>query len=207
MTPDFDELVGADLPEEERARLEHAHELLLAAGPLPELPPYLERPVAPPPEEVVPFFNRRRSAVLAIAAAAVVAAAFGAGYLAGDRGGGGFSAVRTIRLHGTGLAPDALASVQIGSTDEKGNWPMRVRVSNLRPLWDVPSTRRRDDDGRVHRGVPVAALRRLGRHALARATPARGDCDDDLENKGGAPARRSTVSFAFSRRERVAPRD
>ncbi len=134
MTPDFDELVGADLPEEERARLEHAHELLLAAGPLPELPPYLERPVAPPPEEVVPFFNRRRSAVLAIAAAAVVAAAFGAGYLAGDRGGGGFSAVRTIRLHGTGLAPDALASVQIGSTDEKGNWPMRVRVSNLPQL-------------------------------------------------------------------------
>jgi hypothetical protein len=134
MTPDFDELVGEDLADDERERLRRAHDLLLAAGPLPELPPYLEHPREPEPAEVVPFFNRRRSAVLAIAAAAIAAAAFGGGYLAGHHGGGGFSAVRTVRMHGTKLAPDALASVQVGSTDDKGNWQMRLRVSNLPKL-------------------------------------------------------------------------
>ena len=38
--PDFDELVGELEPEEE-ARLRHVHELLVAAGPPPELPPAL----------------------------------------------------------------------------------------------------------------------------------------------------------------------
>src|SRR5205823_11252602 len=79
--PDFDELVDNDLTEEERERLEGVHELLVAAGPLPELPPYLEHLSAPEPAEVVPFFNRRRSAVAGIAAAAIAAAAFGGGYL------------------------------------------------------------------------------------------------------------------------------
>ena len=47
MTPDFDELVGNDLGSEERDRLRRAHELLVAAGPLPELPPSLADPRAP----------------------------------------------------------------------------------------------------------------------------------------------------------------
>ena len=37
MTPDFDELVGTDLEPGERARLERVHELLIAAGPPPDL--------------------------------------------------------------------------------------------------------------------------------------------------------------------------
>ena len=37
--PDFDALVGADVPGEERDRLRRAHELLVAAGPPPELAP------------------------------------------------------------------------------------------------------------------------------------------------------------------------
>ena len=41
--PDFRELVG-DLPDEERARLERVHDLLIAAGPPPELPPALVEP-------------------------------------------------------------------------------------------------------------------------------------------------------------------
>jgi anti-sigma-K factor RskA len=132
--PDFDELVGEDLTDEERERLERAHDLLLAAGPLPELPPYLEHPHVPEPAEVIPFFNRRRSAVLAIAAAAIAAAAFGGGYLAGHHRGGEYSAVHTVRMHGTSLAPNALASIQLGEHDAKGNWPMRVRISNLPKL-------------------------------------------------------------------------
>src|SRR5438094_49565 len=82
-------------------------------GPMPELPPDLEQPRAPELAEVIPFFNQRRSAVYAIAAAAIALVAFGGGYLAGHRGGG-FNAARTIRMHGTAAAPDALASVQIG---------------------------------------------------------------------------------------------
>ena len=39
MTADFDQLVDvADLSPEERARLERVHEMLVAAGPPPELP-------------------------------------------------------------------------------------------------------------------------------------------------------------------------
>ena len=42
-TPDFDELVGTDLDHEERERLERVHELLVTAGPPPELTPEMER--------------------------------------------------------------------------------------------------------------------------------------------------------------------
>jgi hypothetical protein len=45
-TPDFEELVGADLSPEEQARLRRAHDLLIAAGPPPELPPALAEPGA-----------------------------------------------------------------------------------------------------------------------------------------------------------------
>jgi len=133
MTPDFDELIGTDLPPDERERLRRAHDLLVAAGPLPELPPHLEQPRTPEPAEVVPFFNRRRSAVYLIAAAALAAVAFGGGYLTGHRSGG-FAAARTIRMHGTSAAPTALASVQIGTPDSQGNWPMHVTVSYLPQL-------------------------------------------------------------------------
>ena len=47
MNRDFDELVGADgLAPEEQARLRRVHEMLLQAGPPPELPAAL--PGAPP---------------------------------------------------------------------------------------------------------------------------------------------------------------
>jgi hypothetical protein len=36
--PDFHELVGNDLDPAERERLERVHEMLIAAGPPPELP-------------------------------------------------------------------------------------------------------------------------------------------------------------------------
>ena len=37
MSPDFDDLVGTDLDPAERARLERVHDLLMAAGPPPDL--------------------------------------------------------------------------------------------------------------------------------------------------------------------------
>ena len=51
--PDFDELVDPGDPD--RDRLESAHDLLLAAGPLPELPPRLEDAPAEPKASVIPF--------------------------------------------------------------------------------------------------------------------------------------------------------
>ena len=39
--PDFRDLIDDDISAEERARLERVHELLVEAGPPPELPPSL----------------------------------------------------------------------------------------------------------------------------------------------------------------------
>ena len=134
MTPDFDELVGNDLGSAERERLLRAHEMLIAAGPMPELPPSLADLHAPY-EETNPFFNRRRNATITVLAAALAAAAFGIGYLTGDRGGEGFAAQKTVVMHGTPAAPaGAIASIALGETDDAGNLRMLVRVSNLTKL-------------------------------------------------------------------------
>ena len=135
MTPDFDELVGQDLEPDQRARLLRAHELLVAAGPPPELPPSLAHPSRPRDAEVVPFFNRRRHATVAVLAAALAIALFGGGYLAGHHSHGGFSSERSIPMRATAAAPtDAIGSIALGSQDDAGNWPMLVRVSNLTKL-------------------------------------------------------------------------
>jgi len=134
MTPDFEELVGKDLGSAERERLLRAHNLLIAAGPLPELPPSLVDPRATRDEEST-FFNRRRNATVALLAAALAAAAFGIGYLTGDRGGDAFAVRKTVVLHGTPAAPaGAVASIALGDRDDAGNWQMLVRLSNLPEL-------------------------------------------------------------------------
>jgi hypothetical protein len=136
MKPDFDELVGTDLDDEERGRLLRAHELLIAAGPLPELPPSLAEPGAAEAEAeiITPFFNRRRNATVAVLAAALAAAAFGIGYLTGNKSGG-FAERKTVVMHGVAGAPaGAIASIALGSRDDAGNWQMLVRVSHLKKL-------------------------------------------------------------------------
>jgi hypothetical protein len=133
--PDFDEMVGTDINPAERERLLRAHDLLIAAGPLPELPPSLAEPGGPQAEVITPFFNRRRNATLAVLAAAIAAAAFGIGYLTGDRGGTAFAVRKTVVMHGTPRAPaGAIASIGLGAKDPAGNWQMLVRVSNLKKL-------------------------------------------------------------------------
>jgi hypothetical protein len=136
VSPDFDELVGADLEPDERARLQRAHDLLVAAGPLPELSPALDRTPGVEDAEVVPFFNRRRHAAIAVLAAALALAVFGGGYLVGhDRGEAAFSAERVIAMEATPAAPPgASASLVLGAKDDAGNWPMLVRVANLKEL-------------------------------------------------------------------------
>jgi hypothetical protein len=132
--PDFDELVGGDLAADERSRLRGVHDLLVAAGPPAELSPELER--APSVGGAVHFLPQRRRGAVLLLAAALAAAAFGGGFLTGafTRGGATKSAVVVIPMHGTGAAPNALASISLEDVDKAGNWPMRFTVQGLPKL-------------------------------------------------------------------------
>jgi hypothetical protein len=130
--PDFRELVG-NLPEEERARLERVHELLVTAGPPPELPPALVEPDLDPRDENVEFLPRRRAGFVLGIAAAVGVAAFLGGFLAG-RAKEPFTEVYKVPMHGTVQAANASATIRVGKADQAGNWPLKVVVRGLKPL-------------------------------------------------------------------------
>jgi hypothetical protein len=132
MTPDFRELVGDDVPEEERARLEQVHELLVAAGPPPELPPAIAE-LESEPENVVALPRRRAGALLALAAAIALVAVVG-GYVAGRNGSDKFSTFKSLPMHGTAIAQRASATIDLGNIDQSGNWPLRVELRNLPSL-------------------------------------------------------------------------
>src|SRR5215831_19340282 len=122
MSPDFDELVGTDLEPEERERLLRAHRMLVAAGPMPELPPSLADP-RPPQAEVIPlgFANRRRVATVLVLAAAIAVLAFAAGFLTAGHRGQTFASVGTVVMRGTAAEPDAEGSIKVGENDKAGN--------------------------------------------------------------------------------------
>jgi hypothetical protein len=131
--PDFRDLVGDDLAEEERARLKRVHDLLVAAGPPPELPPALAEPDLHRPEPSVAFLPRRRIGLALGLAAAVALVAFLGGFLAG-RTGDQFATSFEIPMHGTAAAEGASARIEVGKLDSSGNWPLRLVLHNLRPL-------------------------------------------------------------------------
>jgi hypothetical protein len=106
------------------------HDLLVAAGPPPELPPALQAP-PPSPRATVLSLPRRRRALAAVALAAALAAAVFGGYAIGTRGGGFTTWRGPIAMHG---ATSALASLRIGRADAAGNWPVQLRVSGLPKL-------------------------------------------------------------------------
>ena len=170
MRPDFDDLVGTDLEPGERARLERVHELLVAAGPPPELPQ--TRPVELPR-------RRRRGALLAIAAALAVAAfALGAALVDSGR-----SVDFVVAMDATAAAPGASASLAVFDLDDAGNWPMELTVAGLTPrAGDRPFRALAHAQGRARgavrrfrhgrrriggrpdeRAVPLRRVRRLGR--------------------------------------------
>lgn len=134
--PDFGELVGDDLPAGEEERLRGAHELLLAAGPLPELPPSLARaPEVEDPYEASAAFSllpRRGGRMLTLAAAFAVLTLI-VGYVVGSRHGG-FDTHYTVAMRGTAAAPQATGLIRVGHIDSVGNWPLEVQVAGLRRL-------------------------------------------------------------------------
>ena len=129
----FDDLVDREgLEPAEESRLRRVHELLVQAGPPPDLPPGLERPPTAPAEaEIVqfPLLPRRRRTIAAVAAIALVLLAFGGGYFVGH----GktklttFPTKRAVPMHGAG----ALAVLRLAPKDGAGNWPMQLEVNNL----------------------------------------------------------------------------
>ena len=134
--PDFDDLVGHDVPAEERERLMRAHDLLVAADAPAELSPELET-VPWPEEALTPILPerrpRRRRPVLAFA---LVATAAFVGFLIGQATNSDttINTMRAVQLHGTALDRNALATLKLGKKDPNGNWPMVLRVTGLDEL-------------------------------------------------------------------------
>jgi hypothetical protein len=136
--PEFHELVGQDLPAEEEARLRRAHDLLVAAGPVPELPLGLEEPsVSEHPtrreENVYELLPRRRVGAALALAAAIALIAFVGGYVAGFRHNG-FSAQYSVPMHGVSGLAAASAKIRIGQRDSNGNWALRLEARGLPKL-------------------------------------------------------------------------
>lgn len=127
--PDFRDLVGDELPAEERERLQRVHDLLVEAGPPPELPPSLAE--APHRGAGAPsWLPRRRLGAALSLAAAIALVAFLGGYIAGFRHND-FNKTREVTMHGTSAAPSARAVIKLGKRDNAGNWPMVVTVRGL----------------------------------------------------------------------------
>ena len=128
---------GDGLSPDDEARLQRVHELLVAAGPPPDLSPGLSDPPVPseeadPPE--VAYLLRRRRGLTAVLALAAALAAFVGGYGFGHSKAkpSAFATVRSVPMHappGTSAASHAV--IRIGAKDSVGNWPMLVEVSGL----------------------------------------------------------------------------
>ena len=128
---DFDAVVGDDLKPGARARLLRVHEMLLEAGPPPELTPEMRTPRDPSQSKVVALHRRRRVALVLIAAA-VALAVFGAGWLGGSHSRSG-NVARTYPMVGPGPG-GARASLSVLEADSAGNWPMVMKISGLAAL-------------------------------------------------------------------------
>ena len=130
--PSLDELIGSEPSDAERERLQHAHELLLQAGPPPELSPELE---AGP--TLGATLSRRRAvkqrAMLLLAAALVLVLVFFGGYAVASHGSKN-SPVKALALSGTSLAPQAQGTLQVWHSDSGDNWPMTLSVVGLPKL-------------------------------------------------------------------------
>lgn len=130
--PDFDDLAG-DAEQEERERLRRVHDMLVMAGPPPELTPQM----AAGPTLAMTIGGRRsgrhvqRRVALLAAAIVVLLLTFLVGYITGnDQTLSG----RVLKLQGTAAAPTAEASLRVEDADPAGNWPMQLAAVGLPKL-------------------------------------------------------------------------
>jgi hypothetical protein len=134
--PDFDDLVGKDVPDEERARLLQAHRLLVEAGPPPELSPEMES-VPWPEDSQMPLLKPKPKQRRLLLLAAAIATAIGIGFVLGQSTSSSSSsmeAVRVVNLAGTALDSDARGTLELGKADAHGNWPMILHTRGLQQL-------------------------------------------------------------------------
>jgi hypothetical protein len=141
VTADFEDFVDlSGLTPTEQARLRRVHDMLVEAGPPPELPGELSNPPAEVGGRVVPLEPRRRRtpAIGLLAAATVAVACFGGGYLLANQGHStnAIHAVRVVPLSGVSTQTSSSASLRVGSADKSGNWPLQLTVNGLKPLPD-----------------------------------------------------------------------
>jgi hypothetical protein len=119
----FDELIGAEPAGEERARLRSVHELLLEAGPPPEISPEIAK--GPSLKMTLGRGRRaqssRRRLIPLVAAAALVAAIIGIGLSINNKQQG-----LVVPLRGTIAAPKAA-----GTLDVLRPRTMRIHVTGL----------------------------------------------------------------------------
>jgi hypothetical protein len=138
--PDFDEIAEGMAPEE-RAEIRRAHDLLLAAGPPPELPPYLaEAPrMKKQKAPALTTLPRRRFGALVTAAVGIAAVALLVGFLVGNVGSGSNEAkpIAQIPMKATPAGPaGSQALIDVMEGGQGGNIPLNLTVSNLRKLPD-----------------------------------------------------------------------
>jgi Anti-sigma-K factor rskA len=133
--PRFDELIGSETTGAERERLRHAHELLLKAGPPPELTPELRKaPDVGVATRLRPRRAVKRRALVLLAAALSVVAVFFVGYGVANLGGSSSpTLVANLALQGTSAEPRARASLEVWHPND-GNWPMTLNVAGLSKL-------------------------------------------------------------------------
>jgi hypothetical protein len=136
--PTLEEVIGADATGAERQRLLQVHELLLEAGPPPELSPELE---AGPNLKMTMTKRRRRMkqrAMVLLAAAILVFLVFMGGYVVANNSGGksskGAPPVLSQALEGTALVPKAEGALQVWRSKDGSNWPMTLTVAGLPAL-------------------------------------------------------------------------
>ncbi len=131
---DFNDIVDTTgLDPGEEARLRRTHDLLVQAGPPPDLPPALEAPPTQPAEaEIIqfPLLPKRRWAIAAIAAATLALLTFIGGYFYGNSKSqpAAFGTSHVVAMHGRG---EANAVIRLSSPDSVGNWPMEMTVGGL----------------------------------------------------------------------------
>lgn len=134
--PTLDELIGSEVTGAEREQLQQAHELLLQAGPPPELSAELEAG----PTLKMTLGKRRHAtkprAMLLLAATLAVVLVFFGGYTLGGNGGGSNShpALVSQALQGTSLVPQAQGTLEVWNSKDGHNWPMTLTVVGLPQL-------------------------------------------------------------------------
>ena len=159
--PNFDELVGGDdLSPEEAARLQRVHDLLIEAGPPPELPPHLLQ--EPDPEggrrDNVTGLPRRRTGMLLGIAAALTLTAFLGGFIYGTHHAP-FNEDFAVPMHSTAAGSQAKAVIHVGKLDSAGNWPLRSTSRTC------PSCRRASTTRCSSAAAPTSAPPRAERSA------------------------------------------